>query len=291
MRVANKSLYDSVKFELGSITEALSKANQVVSTAKRINNLSDDPVGLNQILNIKSFVSNIDQLGRNIDMGKTWITVGESALNNVQDLLTEAKALCVQMANDTVSGSERRAAAETAQNMLEELISLANTEVNGRYVFAGSDTDNMPFDSSGNYSGDNNPFTLKIGKNATIQVGSDGEAVFKASGNDLFQTFSDLVAALQGNDLGGIQTAMGNLDSNAQHVATKISDLGSKMRRLEMKESIFQDSKLANTQRLSKLEDADIADAIMDLQAKQTAYQAALASSSKILKMSLVDFL
>ncbi len=291
MRVVNKSVYDAVKLNLARITEVLNKANQVVATTKRINSLSDDPVGLTQVLNIKSFLANINQLGRNISMGKTWLAGGESALTGVQDLLSSAKALCVQMSSATIGADQRNAAAVTVQNTLDEIVSLANTQVNGRYIFAGTDTDNLPFDSSGNYSGDNNAFTLKIGKNATVEVGSDGEDVFKATGNDIFQTLSDLVTALQGNDVGNIQAAMTNLDGNFKHIAVKISDMGSKMVRMDNKENILQSCDIANTKRLSKLEDADIADAIMDLKAKEVAYQAALAASSKVLKVSLMDYM
>ena len=291
MRIANKSIYDSVTFQLGHITDELSKANEVVSTTKRINRLSDDPVGLNQVLSIKSSLSNIGQLERNINMGKSWLIAGESALTSVQDLLTDTRALCVQMASANVGDDERRSAAEAVQNTLDELVTLANTQVNGRYVFAGSDTDNTPFDSSGNYSGDNNPFALKIGKDATIEVGSDGEDVFKSTGNDLFQTMTDLVTALQGNDVSGIQDALTNLEDNSDHIGSKIADLGSKMRRMEMKENILSEIELSNTERMSTLEDADIAEAILVLKAKETAYQAALSASSSVLKLSLVNYM
>lgn len=291
MRVASKTIYDAIRFNLGNITEELYKANKVVSTQKRITDLSDDPVGLTQVLNIKSSLSNIEQLGRNINLGKSWLIASESALSNVQDLISDAKVLCVQMATATTSSEARASAAETVQNTLEEIVSLANTELNGRYIFAGSETDTAPFSQGGTYNGDNNPFTVKIGRGATVQVGSDGEAVFQASGDDIFQTFSDLKAALEGNNVSGIQAAMSKLDDHFNHISTKISDIGSKMIRMEIKENIFQDLNLTNTDRLSNIEDADIAEAIIDLKSKELAYQAALASSARIIGLSLVDYL
>ena len=178
MRVANTTIYDMVKFNLNNITEELNKANEVVSTGKRINNLSDDPVGLNQVLNIKSTLSNFEQLGRNLTMGISWLTASESAVSNVQNLISDAKGLCVHMATATTSSAARASAAEIVQNTLEEIVSLANTELNGRYVFAGSKTDTTPFSQDGTYNGDNNPFTINIGRDATVEAGSDGEAVF-----------------------------------------------------------------------------------------------------------------
>lgn len=297
MRVANKTIYDMIKFNLANTTEELTNANKVVATGKRINSLSDDPVGLTQVLNIKSSLSNIEQMGRNIAMGKSWLTASESALNNVQNLISDAKALCVQMATATTGAAERASAAETVQSTLEEMVSLANTEISGRYVFAGSKTDAAPFtlegDNSVTYNGDNNAFTVRIGRDATVQVGSDGEAVFGTSGeaDDIFKTLNDLKTALENNNVGGIQEAMDKLDDHFDHISTKISDVGSKMIRMEIRENILQDMNITNTERLSKIEDADITEAIMDLKAKELAYQAALAASAKMLRVSLVDYL
>jgi len=292
MRVANKTIYDIIKFNLGNITEELNRANKVVATGKRITELSDDPVGLTQALNIKSSLSNIEQLGRNISMGRSWLTASESALTQVQNQISDARALCVQMATATTGSAERASAAATVQNTLEEIVSLANTEVNGRYIFAGSKTDAAPFsrDNDTNvvtYNGDNKAFTIKIGRDATVEVGSDGEAVF----GDIFTTLSDLKDALEADDVSGIQAAMSNLDTHFDRISTKISEIGSKMLRMETKEKVFQDLNITNTERLSKIEDADITEAIMDLKAKELAYKAALASSARVMQLSLVDYL
>ena len=295
MRVASKTIYDTITFNLAKSTEELHKANKIVASGKRIPDLSDDPVGITQVLNIRSTLSNIEQLGRNINLGKSWLTASESALSSVQDLISDAKALCVQMASANTGAAQRASAAETVQNTLEEIVSLSNTEVNGRYVFAGSKTDTAPFSTGGTYNGGNTAFTVKIGKDATVEVGSDGEAVFQPSGaganDDIFQTLSDLKAALENNNVSGIQTVMGKLDAHFDHISSKISEVGSKMVRMENKENIFQDSKITNTDRLSKIEDADIAEAIIELESKELAYRAVLASSAKVMELSLIDYL
>ena len=287
MRVANKTIYDMIKFNLGNITEEMNKANKVIATQKRITCLSDDPVGLTQVLNIKSSLSNIEQLGRNISMGKSWLAASESALNNAQNMISDVKDLCVQMATATTDATQRASAAETVQNTLEEIISLANTELNGRYIFAGSKTDSSPFSQTGTYSGDSNAFTVKTGSNATVEVGSDGDATF----GTIFTTLTDLKSALEGNQVDDIQAAIGNLNTHFDNISGKISDVGSKMTRIEIKESIFQDMKITNTDRLSKIEDADIAEAIIDLKSKELAYQVALESSAKVMSLSLADYL
>ncbi|HAY40477.1 MAG TPA: flagellar hook-associated protein 3 [Desulfobacteraceae bacterium] len=287
MRVANKTIYDSVKYNLGSIYEELNKANEIATTGKRINNLSDDPVGLTQSLNIRSNLASIEQMGRNISYGNSWLTASESAMTSVQNIISDTKVLCIQMANATIGPEQRSWAAGTVQNMLDEIVSLGNTDVAGNYIFAGSKTDTVPFDQDGTYNGDNNPFSIKISKNSTVEIGSDGQAVF----GNIFNTLFDLKTALETNDLGGIQDAMGNLDGHFDDISAKISDVGSKMNRMEIKDRIYQGLNFSNTERLSKIEDADIAEAIMNVKAAELTYQTALASSSKVMTLTLMDYL
>jgi flagellar hook-associated protein 3 FlgL len=287
MRVTNRSIFESIKFNLGNISEELSNASEIASTGKRINSLSDDPVGLTQSLSIQSNLVNIEQMQRNINYGNSWLNASESALTNVDNILSDTKALCIQMASGTVGSSQRSAAAETVQNNLEEIVSLANTDVSGNYIFAGSKTDTIPFDQNGNYNGDSNAFSIKISKNSTIEIGSDGQAVF----GTVFTTLVDLKAALQNNDVSGIQDAIGKLDANFDDISGKISDIGSKMNRMQIKINIFQDLNLSNTERLSNIEDADMAEAVMNVSAAQLTYQAALSSSARVMSLTLVDYL
>ena len=287
MRVANKTVYDAVRFNLANIQEQLHKANQVVATGKRITDLSDDPVRLTESLHVRSALSNIEQLGRNISMGTSWLAASESSLSQVQDIISDTRALCIQMANATMPAADRAAAAGIVQNNIDEIVSLGNTEVNGQYIFAGWKTDTVPFGQDGTYYGDNHAFTIKIGNDTTIEVGSDGQAIFQA----LFTTLSDLKVALQANDVDSIMAATTNLDTDFDRITTKISDIGSKMLRMETKEKIYQDAIITNTERLSEIEDADIAAAIIDLESRQMVYQAALASSARVMELSLVDFL
>ncbi|MBA3037378.1 MAG: flagellar hook-associated protein 3 [Desulfobacterium sp.] len=287
MRVTNNSVYDSVRYNLGKISEDMSKANKIVSSGKLISNLSDDPVGLTQSLKIKSVIAGIDQLGRNVSLGKSWLTASESALTSVQDLISDTKALCIQMATATTGAPQRASAARTVQNILDEIISLSNTEVSGRYIFSGTKTDSLAFDQSGTYLGNDEPFAVKIGMDTTASVGRNGQEVFGA----IFTVLSDLKDKLNANNTQGILTSLDGLTDNFNNITNTISDIGSKMNRMEIKEQIFQDLKLVNTDRLSAIEDADIADAIINIKEKELAYQAALNSSSKVMQLSLADYL
>ncbi len=308
MRVANKTMYENIKVNLARVTENLVKANNVVSTGKRINNLSDDPVALVSVMNIKASLSGVNQLKRNITMGKSWLMAAESALTQIYDLLSAAKALSVEMANDTKGQSERANAAQVVDGYMRQILGLANTEVGGRYIFSGTKTSSAPFsfDDEENptqvtYNGNSNAFSIRIGAGVDVEVGRDGEEVMgddnfdwsdpTVGNSNVFKVLLDLKRSLESNDVDGIREAIGRLDYVMDRVGDIISDTGTKMIRLETKESVLKELELAYVERRSTLEDADIAEAIMELKAVETAYQAALASSARVMRMSLVDFL
>ena len=84
---------------------------------------------------------------------------------------------------------------------------------------------------------------------------------------------------------------MGRLDAHYERMTSKIVDTGISYNRLQVRQTITTENNLSLTERRSSIEDADIVEAVMELQAISTAYQASLSSSAKILNLSLVDYL
>lgn len=300
MRISNQSIFDNITSSLGKSSSKMVEANTVVSSTKRINKLSDDPVGIVTVLDLRASLSNIDQLKRNIDQGKSWLTMGESALGQVDDILVQLKQITVEMASANKDPEERANSATIVDGLMRQVKALANTMVGDRYIFAGTDTDTIPFafdnettPTTVTYSGNTTAFSVKIGRNTNVEVGRDGQDIFGTNwdNTNIFKTMIDLKAALSGNDVPGIQSAMDNLDSHLSTVHTMVSNTGAKMIRLDVKSTIIGDLDLSYTDRKSQLEDADIAEAIMDLQAMEFAYQAALSSAAKVMNLTLANFL
>ncbi len=286
MRIATSTIYDLIRSNLSKRSEEMVDAQKVVASGRRINDLSDDPVGLMQALNIKSSLQNVDQLGRNIAMGTAWLDAAESALSHSLDLISDARVLAIQMANATVNSEQRNAAAGNVQHMIEEIVSLGNSRINGRYLFSGTRTDAAPFDDDGTYNGNSTAFRIKIGNATAVSVGSVGEEVFGA----VFTTLQDLKTALETDDVGGITDALDRLGDDSDRISGYRSEIGAKGLRMEIKKKIFLDLTISGAERLSGIEDADMAEAITRLQSKELIYKAALASSSKIMSLSLVDY-
>ncbi|RJQ51085.1 MAG: flagellar hook-associated protein 3 [Desulfobacteraceae bacterium] len=294
MRVSQKAIFNTHQYRLEMITQELTDTSLDVATGKRINEMKDDPVGLTQVLSLKSNLSELEQTGKNISTGRTWLRAGETALTNVKDIITEATGIAVSMRNATYTGEQRLIAAEQIRGYLLQVESLSNTVVNGQYLFSGTKTDTKPFEvddqdnpTAVTYSGNDGAFAIKTGRDTNVTVGHAGDVVFST----LFSDLINLKDALESNDTAGIGTGLDALDADFNRINSKIAEIGAREVRLDTREKVIQDLDLRYTENRAELEEIDITEAILKMQTTQLAYQAALSSSAKVMEMSLVDFL
>ncbi|MBU0995484.1 MAG: flagellar hook-associated protein FlgL [Proteobacteria bacterium] len=185
MRVTNKMIYEAMRYRLGNLTSDLNTANEVVTTGNRINRLSDDPVGLTQVLDLKSSVRNIEQIDKNIQVGKNWLIGGETALTSISELIVDATVKTNAMINASADAPQRADMISHIDGIIQQIANLGNTQVNGSYIFSGSKTDTISFSLDNpddpaqvTYNGDNTPFRVKSEKITSLIVGRNGEEVF-----------------------------------------------------------------------------------------------------------------
>lgn len=299
MRIANKMIYDHIVTQLNSTATAMANANKVISTGKRINDLSDDPVGLVTVLDLRGSLANMEQLQDNISMGRSWLNMGESVLGETEEILTQAKTLAIEMSSSSREAADRAMSAEVVDGYMREILSLANTQVSGRSIFAGTKTDTDPFyyDETGTgevvYNGNSTPFAIQLGSGIQVDIGRDGREIYGTNwdDNNIFKTLVDFKTALETDDVAAIQGIIDKLETHLETIRSVSADTGSKSIRLDVKERIVEDLTLSYTERTSSIEDADIAEAVVNLQSKELAYQAALSSSAKVMNLSLVNYL
>jgi flagellar hook-associated protein 3 FlgL len=163
----------------------MNDANEVMATQKQINSIGDDPIGFSQVLDLNASISNLEQYNANIDMGISWLSSAESAIDTIQDQVINAKTLAIQLANASASATERSNAVESIEGIIDQILSMANTQVNGSYIFGGTQTDTEPFAYDDNddpgavvYSGNDTAFTIQANSSSTIEVGRDGDELF-----------------------------------------------------------------------------------------------------------------
>lgn len=300
MRVPTISIYNNSKYQLGRTFAEYSNAANTVNTGKKIQSPSDDPVGYSLVLNIDSTLSQLDQLHENIDTGLTWLTTSESTLDSVRETILEAKVIAIGAVNGSYNSDDFDTAAGQVNELLLQLVDSANTSVNGQYIFSGTKTDTKPYelDTSVNppvisYAGNDAAFTISTGTSSRVEVGYPGPEVFGdvVAANDIFNLLIQMQTDLTTTGGANLDTIMDELDAHYGNVTNMISDIGAKAKRLETKESVINDFEVTFAGQKSNLEDADLAEAATDLALRQTAYEAVLSATSKIISMSLVDYI
>ncbi len=200
MRVPNISIYATSTYQLGNLTSDLKDANEVVSTQKRINRMSDDPVGLSQVLNLRTSIKNLDQIERNVSMGKSWLSNVETSLDSVNDLILSAKTEANRLANASAGSDERKDSVQRINDIINQVVSLGNSQVNGNYIFSGTDTDVKPLEYDDNeispdvaYKGSDTAFGIKSDRNLNVAVGRAGSTTFWNDKIDINSTNNTIV--------------------------------------------------------------------------------------------------
>lgn len=143
------------------------------------------------------------------------------------------------------------------------------------------------------YQGDTHNFEIAIGPQSRLVVNKVGSAAVGGDqgNNDLFQILAQLKSSLEANDPAEAGANLERLRSYEAHITSMLAGLGASLERVTMKENIYGSLKEELTRQISDRGDTDLVAAVNLLKARETAYQAALLSSSKVMGMSLMDYL
>jgi flagellar hook-associated protein 3 FlgL len=173
-------------------------------------------IGMNRVLNLRESRASVKQYIRNINGCESRLTITESKLSAVGDLLVKAREVAVAQSTATASAETRSSEAGTVQQLIDEMLALANSKYDGKYLFSGAKTGEAPFSSSvssaaeigeavkadgnvfdgtveesGTYTGSvNKTYVVKIVTggplvNATYKVSDDGGKTWGDEKNDL----------------------------------------------------------------------------------------------------------
>jgi len=294
MRVGTASLYAGIQQRLQRLTADLNSLNEKIATAKRLNRPSDDPIAMVKSMQFKTATRQMEQYSRNLNTAVSWFNASEAALSQTLDLVGRAREIAVLMNNSSQNAETRGSAAVEVGHLLDQAISLGNTQLSGRYIFSGFETATAPFTKitvggveTAQYNGDTNNFQVQIGKDENLTAGKNGQTVLMDS--TLFDTLGSLKKALEDNDWSGINTQLGNLTTAENHLNNQIADIGARQNRAQVKGNILSQLQLDLQERLSLAQDTDIAEVIIQLNAKQVTYQAALAAAGRVNEMTLLN--
>jgi flagellar hook-associated protein 3 FlgL len=293
-RVTNAALSRTI---LSANQETLARVallQEQLATGKRLNRPSDDALAARQSLRLRVDSLKFDKYDDNIERTLAFVNSADSALSAMGASFDEAKRLATDGANATGDANSRRALAEAVDAQLRQMVDLANTQYDSRYLFAGTATvGRPPFELQATqvaYHGNLDDFSVQINSSSVEPINRNGQALFKA-GSDVFKPLIELRDALRANDPRAVRDLIGDIDAAHVQVNQALGAVGGQTRRLEVARTQIEELQTSIKGLISRAEDADLPETISSLQLAQNALDAGLQSGAMILKRTLLDYL
>jgi flagellar hook-associated protein 3 FlgL len=296
MRITNNMLVRNVTNNLYNNLERMDKLNRQLSSTKRISLPSDDPAAVARSLSLRAAVADAEQFEANLGDAKAWLQATDSALMGAEDVLRRVKELAVKGSNP-LSPEDQRAIAFEIDQLIDQMVNIANTNHEGRHIFAGHQTLQRPFSRSGDtitFHGDNGAIEYRIAPQQQLSVNLDGSELFGAdqtTADRVFKALIDVKQHLENGDSAQVSSCLRQIDAARDNLLKFHSEIGAKMNRVELAE-LHMSGLRVNYQKLqSENEDADIPSVIMELKASEMVYRAALGVGARVIMPTLMDFL
>jgi flagellar hook-associated protein 3 FlgL len=281
--VADITLSQAITQQLNQQELSIANLEEQVSSGRSLNKPSDNPAAVTQVLQLSSQAGQLSSWQANAQTATSWLGMGNNALNSALNDMQSARTLILQALNQgTQDATTYQAAAQQLQGINADLLSTANTQYEGRPIFAGTSASSQAYDAAGNYLGNNDTPNVVIGSGPgsgqTASLSVPGPSVFGTGAASVFNTLTTVAGhtALDAN-ISTAEQASAVLGNGSVQVAAVSASLTTQL------------TSVQNTQ--AGLEDVNVATVTTQLDSEMTNYQAAMWAASQAIPETLVHFL
>ncbi len=310
MRITSNMMMNNYLNTLSSNLSSMTEYQKQSASGKRIDSLSDDPVGLISVMSCNVKLAQNSDYGDSLDSALAWLKQTDTSAYQLNELAQSAYETLIQVTNDSYTGGDKAAAAEYIGQLRDQALTIANAQSSDKYIFGGYNVNKPPFtvDGSGKvlYNGldltdttnadlvtkSTQSIQYEIGPGIKMDISITGTELMGMGEDNLYTTLDDLYNALKSNasadELGGYITKLQNGQSNALSVESKV---GGMINRLELMQNRYEEETLDIKELKSNVEDVDIAEAYMNYSMAKTVYDAALKIGTQIIQNTVLDYL
>jgi flagellar hook-associated protein 3 FlgL len=290
---------------VAKLQRAQVKTQKEISSGYRVQDAADSPEQTRELVGLVSSFSVNQSWQSSLSRVQAEATSADNALSVAIKLVESARTLALQGAGSIPTASDRQVLAVQVKSIQEQIVSLANTTTEGRFIFGGDQDLSAPYQlNPANTSG-----VDKLTTQTSTRVIPDpaGQPVYKsATAADIFDprdqagaplpdnTFvalQSLLASLQNNDPAGISTALQSLKSVSDRLNQKQSVYGFALNRITAELTNAQSESTTLQTQISAIRDTDVVKAASDLSAENFAQSAAFSAQARISGKSLFDYL
>jgi flagellar hook-associated protein 3 FlgL len=290
---------------LGTLQNQIATTQEQVSSGVQINQPSDNPEEVGDVLELESNLGNVNQVISNLGQVTGEVNTASTALDSATQLMDQVTSLGTQGANSTATAAERTDLSGQVQNILSQLVSISQTQYDGMYVFNGDSTTTPPYqlDLSSATGVDQSTGTaatrlIQDATGVTFADSLSAQQIFDArnpdnsvSTNNVFSAVNSLRVALANNDHTGITNALTSLSQASGYLSQQQAYYGGVQDEITNATDVAQKFQLQDQTSLGQLKDTNVASAAVSLTQEQTEMQASLQAEASMPKTTLFDFL
>ncbi|WP_197071251.1 flagellar hook-associated protein FlgL [Paenibacillus sp. FSL H7-0737] len=303
LRVTSNMMNSQLLLNLNRNARTMNDTQLQLSSGRKINKPSDDPVGITYSLRYRAELSSNEQYTKNVDSALSWLDFNDTVLGQAGDVVQKIRELSVQAATGTNPQSALDSINEEVMQLKEQLVDIANSTLNGKYIFNGEQYSTKPYDfakgADSTYdvskpiTTDTGQIQFIVGEGVRMPISITGNEVFGNTGDadNLYAIINNISAGLKAGDLGAISGQLDNIDARMETILTARSEIGAKTNRVELMQERLSDLNVNLTDLQAKTEDADYEGLIMQSKIQENIYNASLSVGAKIISTTLVDFI
>lgn len=297
MRIPNSTASAATVQMLSKLSSQQASLQLKIGNGQRISSPSDDPAAVGRIIGLESDRRFATQFAQNAEYARQLSQVSFDGLDQLREVSDRTTELATLGAS-ALSPDQMTAYAKEVNQLIEHALQLGNSSFGGQYLYGGTKVTTEPFEVTRNAEGEIETVTYAGGSDVAGVRISENSSVTPRTGGVVNQGISDFMNRLVGlRDalLAGDSNAVGDLTPDLQAsedlIIGSLSEQGAVQRRIEVNLSLQNNWKDNIEQMVSSEVDIDYAQAMVELSETSLAYEAALSSSSKILQLSILDYI
>ncbi|WP_456363804.1 flagellar hook-associated protein FlgL [Priestia aryabhattai] len=290
MRVTSFDKFQMSQHYLSKLDNESVRKQEQIATGKQFSRVSDDPVKVNRSMLMDVTESRIKQYQANVNDTKSLLEYMDVTFDSTSDALTQAQEIAIKGASSTYSDADRVTFSNSIEEIIKQVVGLANSQHLDRYMFSGEKLDTKPLDYDGStftYNGNSNNMDVRVSEDVNVTVSESAAQVFVPALNELVK----LRDALKSNNQADIESAMGGVQKETNKFIDNRSKIGVQIESVELLDESYNQVKLDLSTKRKENEDVDMTEAISDFTYMQQIYQATIQSSLKMMQNSILDYI
>jgi flagellar hook-associated protein 3 FlgL len=285
---------------LQQITAELNTDALDITSGVQMRQVSDNPDKVSELLQTRAALAASQQISTNLSSVTTEVNTGEQALQTAIQEFDQVQTLGAEGATGTQTAASRASIALQLQSIEQQLVGLANSSIDGRFIFAGDADGSEPYtyDPSqpnpvSQYQGSASTRVTQDAQGGTFPIALTAQQIFDSSDptTNAFTAINNLITALNNNDQTAITTVVNGLPGVGVYLNSQLAFYGTTQNSLTAAANFAQTQQTQFQSQISSLQDTDLTSAITDMTQTQTQESASLQAEGRIPRTTLFDFL